>query len=75
MFLVAQAQRTLSAKLWMTATVIKKNKSFIERLTRGEPRIEPFGTPEMMFSKEPYLLNHWEYNRRPSIGQLKLLPL
>ena len=75
MFLVAQAQRTLSAKLWMTATVIKKNKSFIERLTRGEPRIEPFGTPEMMFLKEPYLLNHWEYNRRPSIGQLKLLPL
>ena len=45
-----------SAKLWRIAIVIKNNKSFIAKLKRSGPRIEPCVTPEMIFSKELYVL-------------------
>ena len=45
-----------SAKLWTTETVLKKNKLFIEMLKESGLRIKPCGTPEMIFSKELYVL-------------------
>lgn len=53
----AHALKVLSsAKLWTTETVLKKNKLFIEMLKESGPRIKPCGTPEMIFSKELYVL-------------------
>ena len=35
-----------SAKFATSASLMKKNKSFIKRLKRIDPRIEPWGTPD-----------------------------
>ena len=52
-----QAESVLSsAKLWIVEDSMKKKRSLIEKSNRSGPTIEPFGTPEMIFSKLLYVL-------------------
>ena len=42
-----KAEKVLSsAKLYINVFEIKKNKSFIEKLNKIDPVLEPLGTPE-----------------------------
>ena len=59
----AAADKELSsAKLCIDALETKKNKSFIEKLNRIGPVMEPWGTPEIIFWKSLFLSfirTHW----------------
>ena len=52
----AAADKQLSSvKLYIDALETKKNKSFIEKLNRVGPVMEPLRTPETIFRKSPFL--------------------